>query len=302
MTIDSPLLVVIAGPTAVGKTNLSITLATHFKSEIISSDSRQFYREMIIGTAVPSEDELQAVRHHMIHHLSIHDSYDVCRYESDALKIIAELFRHHDITFLVGGSGLYINAVCDGMDELPDPNPELRAQLKALLARDGIQALQDKLMLSDPDFAGSSDFQNPIRLIRAIEIHQLTGIPASKIRTNPSGKRNFRILKIGLELPREVLYHRINQRVNEMLKQGLYEEAYALYRFRHLNALNTVGYKEFFDHFDGKCSLETAVEKIKTHSRRYAKRQMTWFKRDKNFTWFSPDDTEMIRKKIQEQF
>ena len=294
MTIDDRLLVIIAGPTAVGKTSLAISLARLFDTEIISADSRQFFREMKIGTAVPSHQELSMVKHHFIHHLSIQDNYNVSRFEADALALIDELFQQHPFVFMVGGSGLYINAVCNGIDLLPDPDPEIRRQLKETLETSGIAGLQDELTHLDPKYALRVDLSNPARLIRAIEICRTTGVPYSSLRTNKIRQRNFRILKLGLEMPRELLYDRINHRVDAMMESGLFEEALSLYPQRYLNTLNTVGYRELFDHFAGLTSLDHAVEKIKTHSRRYAKRQLTWFKKDPDYNWFQPDETDRI--------
>jgi tRNA dimethylallyltransferase len=294
MTINDPLLVVVAGPTAVGKTSLAISLALHFKTEIISADSRQFYRQMHIGTAAPSEAELKTVIHHFIHHLSIQDSYNVSQYETDVLSLLEKLFQQHPVVVMVGGSGLYLNAVCHGIDLLPDPDPEIRLELKEVLARSGIAALQDELEHCDPEYAARVDRSNPARLMRAIEIFRATGVPYSSLRTNKPKSRTFRTVKIGLDLPRELLYRRINSRVDAMMDAGLYEEALQLYPYRYFNALNTVGYKELFDHFEGLASLDHAVEKIKIHSRRYAKRQLTWFKKDPGFNWFQPGEFEKI--------
>ncbi len=294
MIIDDRLLVVIAGPTAVGKTSLGIQLARHFSTEIISADSRQFYREMKIGTASPSETELSLVKHHFVHHLSIHQSYNVSRFEADVHALLEQLFLQHRVVILVGGSGLYINAVCHGIDLLPDPDPEIRRKLKDLLATSGIHALRDELMLADPEYARQVDLSNPVRLIRALEICRITGVPYSVLRSNKPKQRSFRIFKLGLELPRETLYHRINSRVDEMMETGLYNEALSLYPFRHLNALNTVGYRELFDHFEGLTSLDFAVSKIKTNSRHYAKRQLTWFKKDPDYRWVHPGEIGKI--------
>lgn len=294
MNTDERFLIVVAGPTAVGKTVCAISLALHFDTEIISADSRQFYREMTIGTAVPSQQELSAVPHHFIRHLSIHDAYNVSRYETDALKTLEILFQRKQIVIIVGGSGLYIDAVCRGIDELPDPDPELRRELKQELADYGIQSLRDKLRIVDPDYYQRVDMANPVRLIRALEVCITTGKPFSSLRNQRPEKRPFRTIKIGLSLPRDLLNQRINQRVDEMVNNGLVEEARALLPFRRLNALNTVGYRELFDCFDGKISLQQAIADIKTHTRRYAKRQMTWFKKDEEITWFSPDDLNIV--------
>lgn len=298
MIIDDRLLVVIAGPTAAGKTSLAVSLALRFGTWIVSADSRQFYREMTIGTAVPSAWELSAVKHHFIHHLSIADPYNVSRFEADALPVIDNIFHDKPVVIMAGGSGLYIDAVCHGIDHLPDPDPEIRRRLKETLADSGIEALRDELSRLDPVYALRVDRSNPARLVRAIEICLITGVPYSSLRTNQPVQRDFRILKVGIGLPREVLYHRINTRVDAMMQAGLYEEALALFPFRHLNALNTVGYKELFDHFAGLTSLDHAVAKIKTNTRRYAKRQLTWFKKDPGYTWFLPDEIDRISEFI----
>jgi tRNA dimethylallyltransferase len=289
-----PILIVLTGPTATGKTSLGVSLAKTLSAEILSVDSRQFFREMKIGTAQPSYELLQLVPHHFIAHLSIHDPYNVSRFESDALLKLGQLFRNSHSALLVGGSGLYINAVCHGIDELPDPDIELRGQLNDLFQTGGIKALQDKLGELDPSYFKQVDRSNPKRLLRAIEVSIAAGIPYSSFRKNEPKQRNFRILKIGLQVDREELNKRINARVDQMMEEGLLKEVKGLLPFRNLNALNTVGYKELFDHLDGKYSLEQAVEKIKTNTRRFAKRQMTWFRKDKEINWFHPDDLQKI--------
>ena len=294
MTFDHRLLVVITGATTAGKTEAGIKLAQHFSTEILSADSRQFYREMKIGTAFPSDDQLAAVPHHFAGHLSINDQYNVSQFETDALEILEKLFLCCQVVLLVGGSGMYINAVCHGIDLLPDPDPDVRKTLKELLVKSGIRALQDELKQVDPGYAMKIDMKNPARLIRALEVCRMTGVPYSSLRLNKPKPRSFRILKLGLELPREILNQRINSRVDIMMGEGLIEEARRLYPFRHLNALNTVGYKELFDHFDGLISLDDAIEKIKTNTRRYAKRQMTWFRKDTDIQWFDPDNIEQM--------
>ena len=294
MTIDDRLLIVVAGPTAVGKTSFGIRLAGRFSTEIISADSRQFYREMQIGTAAPTAEELSTVKHHFVHQLSIREPYNVSRFETEALALLGSLFAEHRVVIMVGGSGLYINAVCHGIDVLPDPDPRIRADLKEQLASSGIIALQDELLHADPVYAAQVDLSNPARLIRALEVCRQTGVPYSSLRSSKPKIRPFRILKIGLELQRDLLYGRINNRVDAMMDSGLYQEALSLYPSRQLNALNTVGYRELFDHFEGLTSLEFAVEKIKTNSRRYAKRQLTWFKKDPEYQWFQPGDLDQI--------
>jgi tRNA dimethylallyltransferase len=299
MITEKPLLVVLCGPTASGKTRAGIQVATYFNTEILSADSRQFYREMKIGTAFPAPGELAAVQHHFLGHLSITDTYNVSKFESDALALLDTLFAKHRMVLLVGGAGLYINAVCHGIDLLPDPDPEIRAALKSMLKSDGIQALQEELTMVDPSYAAGADLANPARLIRALEIWRSTGLQYSVLRQNQPKDRPFRILKIGITHPREILNERINSRVDQMIADGLVEEATELYPHRNLNALNTVGYKELFNCFEGEWNLETAIDKIKTHTRRYAKRQMTWFAKDADIRWFSPPDNNQIINAIK---
>lgn len=298
MTTDSPLLVVIAGPTAVGKTGFSIELAKHFSTEILSADSRQFYREMKIGTAAPSPEELAAVPHHFIGHLGIQDPYNVSRFEQDALNLLEELFRRHPVVVLTGGSGLYIQALCSGIDDLPDPDESLRESLKERLEQEGIGSLQSELERLDPVYAAQVDRNNPKRLLRALEVCIATGRPYSELRTNAPKSRPFRILKIGLYREREELNDIINRRVDRMMEQGLEEEARRLWPFHGLNALNTVGYKELFAYFEGRISPRQAVTDIKTHSRRYAKRQMTWFRKDPEIRWIRPEEGEKVVEMI----
>jgi tRNA dimethylallyltransferase len=295
MNIDlSPCLVVIAGPSAVGKTSLSIRIARHFSTEIISADSRQFYKEMIIGTVRPAAEQLREIPHHFVGHLSVREPYNVSRFETDVLVLLEELFKKHPLVIMTGGSGLYIEAVCRGIDDLPDPDDATRLQLKDLLHRQGIQGLQDRLKVLDPVYHGQVDLSNPNRLLRALEVCLTTGVPYSLLRKNEPKQRNFRIIKIGLELSRGELDRRINERTDAMMQQGLLAEVKQLVPYRNLNALNTVGYKELFDHLDGTLSLEDAVRKIRTSTRRYAKRQMTWFRKDTAMTWFHPDQYDAI--------
>jgi len=302
MIIDSkPLLIVITGPTAIGKTSLAIKVATAFSTEIISADSRQFYEEMRIGTATPAAAELEAVPHHFIGHISIHDAYNVSRFEEDALKKLDQLFTTRNQIILTGGSGLYINAVCHGIDDLPDPDNGLRVKLQELYHTQGITALQDKVKEIDPEYYTGVDQSNPKRLLRAIEVCLTTGVTYSSLRKNKPKPRNFKVLKIGLTRDREELYRRIDHRVDKMMDEGFLSEAKALYPYRHLNALNTVGYKELFDHLDAKITLGEAVEKIKTNSRRYAKRQLTWFRKDPEINWFQADDLNGIMNIIREK-
>jgi tRNA dimethylallyltransferase len=301
MTIDqNPLLIVITGPTAVGKTALAIEIAKSFATEILSADSRQFYREMKIGTAIPTAAQLNAVPHHFIGHISIHDTYNVSRFEEDALATLDHLLPSTGQSVLTGGSGLYINAVCHGIDDLPDPDDGLRSALKEMYRNGGIQALQDKVKEMDPEYYEKADHANPKRLLRAIEVCMTTGVTYSSLRKNSPKSRKFNVVKIGLELEREILYGRINKRVDKMMEDGLLTEAESLYEFRHLNALNTVGYKELFDFFEDKISLDEAVEKIRIHSRRYAKRQLTWFRKDPQIIWYHPEDIEGIMRMIRQ--
>lgn len=288
-------LLVILGPTAVGKTQLSISIAKLLSAEILSADSRQFYREMKIGTASPSVDELAAVPHHFVGHLSIFDEYNVSKFESDALEKIETLFQSSCFAVMAGGSGLYIRAVCRGIDDLPDPDPTLRENLKETLIRDGIAALRNQLKMLDPDYYHQVDLSNPKRLLRALEVCITTGQPFSSLRRNEPCKRNFRIVKVGLTREKEELNKRINNRVEAMMEKGLEAEARQLYPHRHLNALNTVGYKELFQYFDGELTKDKAIEKIKTNSRRYAKRQMTWFRKEEDIHWFDAAHEEAIR-------
>lgn len=278
--IDRPTLLVVAGPTAVGKTAFTIELAKKFGTCILSADSRQFYKEMKIGTAAPSEEEMAAVPHYFVGHLSIFDYYNVYKYEQDVLSLLPELFRKNDVVLMTGGSGLYLDAACHGIDELPDPDPQIRHYVTQLFKDFGLGALREQLRELDPQFYETNDMANSKRMIRALEVCLQTGRPYSAQLLQTRRQRDFNIVKVCLMRPREELFARINARAEAMLEQGWLDEARSLYPHRALNALNTVGYKELFAYFDGECTLEKAVEDIKTHTRRYAKRQMTWFKRD----------------------
>lgn len=287
-------LIIITGPTAVGKTAVSIQLAWQFHTEIISADSRQFYKELIIGTAAPTPEELKAVRHHLVGMLSVTENYNVYRFEKDAISILEKLFTTQDIVFMVGGSGLYLDAVCNGIDEIPDPDMELRNELNNTYETSGIQPLRQQLMLLDPESYEKLDIANHKRIIRALEVCIATGKPYSSFLNKKSVTRPFNILKIGLKRERAELYESINKRVDIMIQSGLENEARSLYPLRHLNSLQTVGYRELFDYFDGKYTLPQAIEKIKTNTRRYAKKQMTWFERDEKINWFHPSESEKI--------
>ena len=291
---SKPLLFVITGPTSVGKTAVAIALAKAMDSVILSADSRQFYAELSIGTAKPDMLQLKEVQHYFVGQLSIHDYYNVARYENDVLQLMPSLFEKHPVVLMVGGSGLYIDSVCRGIDDFPDPTPEVRDYLKGILVDQGIGKLQELLLQHDPAHMSAVDSANPNRLLRALEVCLTTGKPYSDQRMNQSKARDFRVVKIGLNLPRAELFAGINQRVDQMMLAGLLEEVKQFISLRHLNALNTVGYKELFAYLDDEVSLEQAVENIKTNSRRYAKRQLTWFKRDMEMKWFDPRQTAEI--------
>lgn len=303
MTEDKYLISVV-GPTAVGKTSLAIDLAKTFNAEIISADSRQFFKELTIGTAKPSPKEQAEARHHFIDHLSIKEDYNASKYEKDALKFLDRYFQNHNVAILCGGSGMYIDALLNGFDEdLPSADEEIRKELNERIESEGIESLQAELKKLDPDFFKEVDLENSKRLIRAIEICKLSGEPYSSLRKGKRKDRPFQIIKIGLEMPRELLYERINLRVEHMIADGLIEEVRSVDQFRGHNALKTVGYREFFPYLDGDQSLEEAIEKVKVNSRRYAKRQITWFKRDDEIKWFEPSRNkeiiQYIRKRIE---
>ncbi|MDB5111984.1 MAG: tRNA dimethylallyltransferase [Mucilaginibacter sp.] len=283
-------LIVIAGPTAIGKTAAAIQLARHFKTVIISADSRQFYREMSIGTAKPTAEELAAAQHYFINSHSLNESFTVADFEKQGLQLLDNLFKTKDVVILVGGSGLYIKAICEGFDDIPSAEPEIRERLNNEFSEKGISYLQEKLKIADPAYYAQVDIHNPQRVIRALEVFESTGKPFSSFRVANTKIRPFKIIKIGLDLPRDILYGRINRRVDDMIQQGLLSEAKSLLPYRHLNALNTVGYSELFDYFDGQSDLNSAVEHIKQNTRRFAKRQLTWFRKDKGINWFEAND------------
>jgi len=304
MNPDSPCLISVVGPTAVGKTALSIDLAQTFEAEIISADSRQFFKEISVGTAKATEVERAAAKHHFIDSLSIREEYNASRFEKEALEFLNTYYQSNRIAILCGGSGMYVDALWNGFDEhLPSADEQIRAELNTRLSSEGIESLQRELKSLDPVFYEEIDLQNSKRLIRAIEICRLAGKPYSKLRRGKEKKRPFEIIKIGLEMPRESLYERINQRVDQMMEQGLLDEVKSVEKYRNHNALKTVGYREFFPYLDGEIELDEAVEKVKVNSRRYAKRQITWFKRDKQIKWFRPDRNkeiiQYIRKRIE---
>lgn len=298
MNSKSKSLIVIVGPTAVGKTDLAIRLGEHFRTEIVSADARQFYQEMNIGTAKPSAEELKKVKHYLVNSLSIKDEYDVSQFEKDALFNIERIFTQHDKALLVGGSGLFIDAVCNGLDLLPQSDAILRNELQNTLAEKGIDALQQQLKVLDPEYHSQVDLKNPHRLIRAIEVCLLSGKKYSSYRTKQKSIRSFNIIKIGINASRDQLYERINMRVDKMITDGLIEEVKSLLPSQHLNALNTVGYKELFEYLKGEISLESAVDNIKQNTRNYAKRQLTWFKRDTDIKWFEANQINEITEYI----
>ena len=291
---SNPLLVVLLGPTGVGKTDLCIRLADTFHIPIINADSRQIFAEIPIGTAAPTKEQLARVKHYFVgtHHLQ--DYYSASMFEQDALNIIQNEFLSHPCALMSGGSMMYIDAVCNGIDDIPTVDDQTRAWMKRRLAEEGLPALVQELKELDPDHYSIVDKQNPRRVVHALEICHMTGKTYTSFRTNSKKERPFRILKIGLNRPREELYDRINRRVDQMMADGWLDEARSVYPLRHLNALNTVGYKELFLYFDGTWPLEEAVERIKGNTRRYMRKQLTWFKRDPEIHWFTPDETDEI--------
>ena len=295
-------LISIVGPTAIGKTALSIKLAQHFKTEIISADSRQFFKEMNIGTAVPSIEEQKAAKHHFIQHISIKDNYSVGDFERDAISKITEIHKKNDVAIMVGGSGLYVKAVTKGLDNFPDVDSNTRLELNERLKNEGLEALQKQLKDLDPIAYNSIAIDNPQRLIRALEICIGTGKPYSSFLTNPEKNRNFKTISIGLDAERPIIYDRINQRVDIMVNNGLVDEAKNLLKHKDLNALNTVGYKELFKYFEGEWTLDFAISEIKKNTRRFAKRQLTWFRKDEAIAWFDyTSDINSIIKHIENQ-
>lgn len=287
-------LIAIVGPTAVGKTAMAISLAQYFKTEIISADSRQFYREMSIGTAKPDAEELAAAPHHFINSHSIAQDYSAGDFEREALRLLDELFEQHDVVVMVGGSGLFVRALCEGLDDLPKAGEEVRERLNNEMAQLGIEKMKERLKAIDPAYYQVADVDNPQRVVRALEVFEATGNPMSFYHKKDVDKRPFNILTIGLNMERSQLYERINLRVDRMMETGLLEEVKSLLQFRSKPALLTVGYAELFDYLDGNISLEDAVDKIKQNSRRYAKRQITWFKKYGNTSWFRPTETAAI--------
>lgn len=292
--MNTKTLIVIVGPTGSGKTDLSIRVAEHYHCPIISTDSRQFYQGIPIGTAQPDKEQLQRAEHHFIASHRLEDEFNCGAYEVAALERLEQLFVSHDRVVAVGGSGLYVKALCDGMDDLPEVDPALRQQLAEQLRNEGLESMAEQLRQLDPDFYEVVDRRNPARVLRALEVCVSTGKPYSSLRTGERRERPFRIVKVGVTMDRAVLYERIDRRVDMMIEQGLEQEARAVYPLRCLNSLQTVGYREMFDYFDGTISREEAIELIKRNSRRYAKRQLTWFNRDEQIRWFEPSQTDDI--------
>jgi tRNA dimethylallyltransferase len=288
--LATPTLIVICGPTAIGKTKFAIDLAKEFNAEIISADSRQFFTELSIGTAKPTSDELESATHHFVSNKSITEDYNASDYENEVLGFLNDYYKKNSVAIICGGSGMYINAVCDGFDtEVPTADPNIRLALNKKFEEEGIESLQIQLKELDPNFYNEVDLMNSKRLMRAIEVCIMTGKPYSNIRKGIKKQRPFQIIKIGLEMDRQKLYKRINLRVDNMMTEGLLEEAKSVFQHQEKNALKTVGYKELFQFLEKKNSLEFAIDKIKINSRRYAKRQMTWFKKDTATTWFNPN-------------
>ena len=294
-------LVVILGPTGVGKSTISIQLANYFNTEIISADSRQFYRELTIGTAVPSVAELDAIPHHFIQTKSINDYYNVSDYETEALKLIDHLFLKKDPLILCGGSMLYIDTICKGIDDIPTVDPVIRAEVVAWYGKNGLDALRKRLLEIDPEYHQIVDLNNPKRILHAVEIFQMTGKSYSSFRKNTVKERPFHILKIGINQDRKILYGRINERVVQMMEAGLLDEAKTVYQYRKLNTLNTVGYKELFSFLDGECTLDEAIDLIQRNSRKYARKQLTWFRRDPEISWFEPEEVQEIISYIDQK-
>ena len=295
-------LIVITGPTAVGKTALCLDIAQHFGIPIINADSRQIYKELKIGTASPTSEQLQLVPHYFVGSLSLTDYYSASLFEQQVLEILSRQFRSHDFALMAGGSMMYIDAVCDGIDDIPTVDDQTRETLKQRLKEEGLEALVEQLKELDPEYYEIVDRQNPRRVVHGLEICLMTGRTYTSFRKREKKERPFRIVKIGLNRPREELYDRINQRVDQMMQQGLLDEAKALYPMRQMNALNTVGYKELFDYLDGRWPLEEAVERIKGNTRRYARKQLTWYKKDPQIRWFHPNDKEQIISYISQDY
>ena len=293
-------LIIVLGPTGVGKSDISIQLAKHYHTEIVSADSRQFFRELTIGTAVPSPEDLNEIKHHFIQNKSIHHYYNVSEYETEALQLIQELHKKINPIILTGGSMLYLDTICNGIDDIPTVDPEIRDEVIRWYEENGIEALRQRLQEVDPEYYEEVDRNNPKRMLHAVEVCQMTGKTFTSFRTRTVKERPFHIVKIGINQDRKVLYDRINERVLRMMDLGLLEEARSVFPYRSLNSLNTVGYKELFSYFDGSCTLEEAVDLIQRNTRKYARKQLTWFRRDQQIKWFEPNQIDEIIKYIDQ--
>ena len=298
---SKPTLIVLIGPTGIGKTDLSLNIAEHYNTEIISADSRQLYADLKIGTAAPTPEQLARVKHHFVGTLQLTDYYSAAQYEAEVMKKLDELFKQHSEIVLTGGSMMYVDAVCKGIDDIPTVDEETRKTLMQHYENVGLERLCAELKILDPEYYDIVDKKNPKRVIHALEICYMTGQTYTSFRTSQTKERPFNIIKVGLRREREELYARINKRVDIMMEDGLLEEAKSVYQYKNLNSLNTVGYKEMFKYLDGEWELPFAIEKIKQNSRIYSRKQVTWFKRDTDITWFHPDDTDNIMSFIEER-
>lgn len=298
MNLNTKKIIFIVGPTAVGKTKLSIKLAKKLKTEIISCDSRQFYKELKIGTAAPNKKEVSEIKHHFIHNRRVTDDYNAGKFEIDAIKLIEKLHQIHDTIIAVGGSGLYIDAICKGFDRIPSISKKIRTKATYEYEKKGLNWLQKKIKNIDPELYSNYDIHNPQRLLRALEVFLETGKKLSSFKSYKIKPRPFKIIKIGLNIERNILYDRINKRVDSMIKDGLVKEASSLFKLKDINALQTVGYKEIFAFLNNEYTLETAIKNIKKNTRRFAKRQLTWFRKDEDIKWFTPNQAKEIQKLI----
>ncbi len=298
---SKPTLIVLIGPTGIGKTDLSLNIAEHYNTEIISADSRQLYADLKIGTAAPTPEQLARVKHHFVGTLQLTDYYSAAQYEAEVMKKLDELFKRHNVIVLTGGSMMYVDAVCKGIDDIPTVDEETRKTLMQHYENVGLERLCAELKILDPEYYDIVDKKNPKRVIHALEICYMTGQTYTSFRTSQTKERPFNIIKVGLRREREELYARINKRVDIMMEDGLLEEAKSVYQYKDLNSLNTVGYKEMFKYLDGEWELPFAIEKIKQNSRIYSRKQVTWFKKDTDITWFHPDDTDNIMSFIEER-